>query len=241
MLRSPFARASLVGFFLFSVGEVGAARDGDARPSVYAYLHTEAKSATLAKSLQDKLPGLSVTVFGRYRDFEEAMASHRPDAVIALQSLLGTQNLPVVLQGIRGDHDWEPYVLLAAAGAVDGSLSGKLIGVVDVLGREGTQEFVTRLLKTSDVKLKRVTKMEDLLPLLQFSAADAVLVPATLVKSVTERSRLPLRVRELPDARVGLPAVGIVNAKVRDVLVQQIQGLDGETNRTIGVERWKGR
>jgi hypothetical protein len=213
----------------------------EARPSVYAFLHTDTKSATLARSLKDKLPGLEVTVFGRYRDFEEAMSSHRPDAVLALQPLLGSQKVPVVLQGVRGDQDWEPYVLLATGPAVDGSLAGKLIGVVDVLGREGTQDFVTKLLKTSDLKLKRVTKMEDLLPLLQFSAADAVLVPAGAVKSVTERSRLPLKVRELPDARVGLPAVGVLNAKVRAVLVQQIQGLDTETNKTIGVDRWKGR
>jgi hypothetical protein len=225
---------------LFVSYDLGPARAGDGKPSLYAYLHTDTKSASLEKSLQDKLPGLTVTVFGRFRDFEEAMSARRPDAVIALQPLLGSQNVPVVLQGIRADHDWEPYVLLTA-GAAEGPLSGKLIGVVDVLGRDGTQDFVTKLLKTSDIKLKRVTKMEDLLPLLQFSAADAVLVPAAAVKSVSERSRLPLRVRELPEARVGLPAVGIVNARIRDLLVKQIQGLDSETNKTLGVEKWKSR
>jgi hypothetical protein len=225
---------------ILSLCGLGAAWGEETRPSLYAYLHTETKSATLARSLQDKLPGLTVTVFGRYRDFEEAMGSRRPDAVIALQPLLGSQNLPVLLQGLRGEHDWEPYVLLAT-NALDGSLSGKLIGVVDVLGREGTQEFVTKLLKTSDVKLKRVTKMEDLLPLLQFSAADAVLVPAAVVKSVSERSRLPLKVRELPDARVGLPAVGLINARAREVLLREIQALDSDTNHTIGVDRWKSR
>jgi hypothetical protein len=75
---------------------------------------------------------------------------------------------------------------------------------------------------------------------LQFSAADAVLVPASAVKSVTERSRLSLKVREIPDARVGLPAVGVLNTKVRDLMVKQVQALDGETNRTLGVEKWKG-
>jgi hypothetical protein len=239
MIRSSLLATALL-VCLMALTRVGAAGDADGRPSVYAFLHTETKSATLAKSLQDKLPGLTVTVFGRYRDFEEAMTSRRPDAVIALQPLLGAQRMPVLLQGVRGDHDWEPYVLLAT-GEVDGSLSGKLIGVVDVLGREGTQEFVSKLLKTPDVKLKRVTKLEDLLPLLQFAVADAVLVPANLVKSIADRSRLPLKVRELPDARVGLPAVGILNASVRAVLLEQIQQLDGDTNRAIGVDKWRGR
>jgi hypothetical protein len=181
-----------------------------------------------------------VTVFGRFRDFEEAMAARRPDAVVALQPLLTSLSVPVVLQGLRADHDWEPYVLLTN-GSVEGPLAGKVIGVVDLLGRSGTQEFVTKLLKTDDLKLKRVTKMEDLLPLLQFSAADGVLVPAAAVKSITERSRLTLHVRELPDAKVGLLAVGVLSARARDVMVKQVLTLDGDTNRTLGVERWRSR
>jgi hypothetical protein len=219
---------------------VAAASGAESRPSLYVYVHTDAKSATLEKALQDRMPSLTVTVFGRFRDFEEAMTSRRPDAVVALQALLASQNVPIALQGLRGEHDWEPYVLLSPGPSLEGPLNGKVIGVVDLLGRDGTQQFVTKLLKTPDLKLKRVTKMEDLLPLLQFSAADAVLVPASAVKSVTERSRLPLKVREIADARVGLPAVGVLNPKVKDLMIKQVQALDGETNRTLGVEKWRG-
>jgi hypothetical protein len=232
-----FTKALLLAWWL--TGAPGAR--GDDRPSVYVYVHTDTKSAALEKGLQDKLPSLAVTVFGRFRDFEEAMAAHRPDAVVALAPLLASLNVPVVLQGLRGDHDWEPYVLLSTGTAGEGSLSGKSIGVVDLLGRNGTQEFVAKLLKTPDLKLKRVTKMEDLLPLLQFSAADAVLVSAASVKNVTERSRLVVRVRELPDARVGLLAVGVLTPAVREIVVKIVQGLDAETNRALGVERWRSR
>lgn len=240
MIGSSISRALFAALIVLALlaPPAGAA---DPRPSLYVYVHTDTKSATLEKALQDRLPGVGVTVFGRFRDFEEAMTSRRPDAVVAFGPLLASQNVPVALQGLRGEHDWEPYVLLSNGAALEGPLSGRTIGVVDLLGRDGTQEFVTKLLKTSDLKLKRVTKMEDLLPLLQFSAADAVLVPAAEVKSVTERSRLPLKVRELPEARVSLPAVGVLNGKARDVVTKQIQGLDGETNRTLGVDRWRGR
>lgn len=234
-----FARA-LLGTLL-AAGLVAPARGSDPRPTLYVYVHTDTKSATLEKTLQERMPSLTITVFGRFRDFEEAMSSRRPDGVVALQPLLASQNVPVALQGHRGDHDWEPYVLLSNGAALEGALDGKVIGVVDLLGRDGTQQFVTKLLKTSDLKLKRVTKMEDLLALLQFSAADAVLVPAAAVKGVTERSRLPLKVRELPEARVGLPAVGVLNARARELMVKQVQGLDGDTNRTLGVEKWRTR
>jgi hypothetical protein len=233
-----FARALLGALVAMCVA--APASGAESRPTLYVYVHTDTKSATLEKSLQDRMPSLIVTVFGRFRDFEEAMTTRRPDAVVALQPLLASQNVPIALQGLRGEHDSEPYVLLSPGPSLEGPLSGKVIGVVDLLGRDGTQQFVTKLLKTPDLKLKRVTKMEDLLPLLQFSAADAVLVPAAAVKSVTERSRLPLKVREIADARVGLPAVGVLNVKVKDLMVKQVQSLDGETNRTLGVDKWKG-
>jgi hypothetical protein len=243
--RYPSLRTLLAIATLFAAGRTELscaareARGQDVKPQLYAYLFTDQKSAMLEKELQEKLPGLTVTVFGRFRDFEDAMATRPPDAVVALSPLLAIQGTPIVLQGQRDGNDWEPYVLVSPGSPVSGSLSGKVIGVVDLLGRAATQEFVAKLLKTPDIKLKRVTKTEDLLPLLQFSAADAVLVPATAVKSMTDRSRLDLRVRSLPDARVGLPAVGVVNERFRDLVTKQIQALDGESNRAVGVDRWR--
>jgi hypothetical protein len=234
------ATGRLAGLFLACLG-LGRAFAAEPRPAVYVYVHTDTKSAMLDKTLQDRMPSVTVTVFGRFRDFEEAMTGRRPDAVLALQPLLASQNIPVALQGFRSDQDWEPYVLLAPRANLEGPLGRKVIGVVDLLGRDGTQQFLTTLLKADTLKLKRVTKLEDLLPLLQFSAADAVLVPAAAVKSITERSRLTLGVREIPEARVGLPAVGVLNVKVRDLVAKQFQALDAETNRVLGIERWRGR
>jgi hypothetical protein len=45
---------------------------------------------------------------------------------------------------------------------------------------------------------------------------------------------------KFPTPGWGLPAVGVLNAKVKDLMVKQVQALDGETNRTLGVEKWKG-
>jgi hypothetical protein len=209
------------------------------RPSLHVYLHTEAKSAVLESALKERLPALDITVFGRFTDFEDALTARKPDAVLAILPLLLSQNIPVTLQGLRENNEREPYVLLSAGGSLDGSLSGKVIGVVDLLGRAGTQDFVGRLLKTPDLKFKRVTKIEDLLPLLQFSAAEGVLVPAVAVKGLTERSRLPLRVKNLDDAMVGLPAVGVLNGTTRAMVIGQLQALDAQTRRLLGIDRWR--
>lgn len=182
-----------------------------------------------------------MTVFGRFRDFEDALATRKPDAILALQPLLAMLSMTPTLQGLRGDRDWESYVLMSDESAADGGPDAKVIGVVDLLGRTGTQQLVTRLLGKSTVELRRVTKFEDLLPLLQFSAAGAVLVPGEAVGSISERSRLRLRVHTLPEARVGLPALGVWNTSRRDLVIQQVMRLDAATLGMLGLDRWKGR
>jgi hypothetical protein len=221
------------------VGGPNLRADTGPRLSLFVYLHTAAKSIVVEDALKERLPGLEVTVFSRFTDLEDALNKRHPDAVLGQQPLLASMKIPVALQGLRDNSEREPYVLLSANADLAGDLSGHTIGVVDLMGRTGTQEFVGRLLKTPDLKFKRVTKMEDLLPLLQFFAAEAILVPAAAVEGLKARSRLPLRVRPLPDALVGLPALGLVNPAAGRRLVGQLQGLDAATNRILGVDRWR--
>ena len=211
------------------------------RPTLYVFLQTDAKATVFEKALQQGLPGLTVTVFGRFRDFEEAFASKRPDAVLVLQPLLVAKGLSATLRGVSKGEDSERFVLVSAGAALAGPLSNRVIGAVDVLGRKDTHGFVAGLLKTPDVKTKLVTKLEDLLSLLQFSAADAILLPAGAVKTFTERSRLSLFVRELPDARVGRASVAVLSPGASTTVVSQIQGLNRATNELVGVDGWRCR
>ena len=226
------------------LGLASGARADDARPSLFVFLQLDVKSNALEQALQKELPGLAVTVFGRLRDFQDSIASKNPDAIIAIAPLLEQAQAKPSLLGMRGGKEWEPYLLLmtaAAAGTNKPSLAGKTVGIVDLLGRDGTQAFATAATGTPDVKVKRVAKIEDLLPLLEFSAADAVLIPSSAVKRFTERTRLAMAVRELPNARVGLPAVAVRNEKARAVIIQAIQQLEGETRSLLGIDSWSPR
>ena len=149
-----------------------------------------------------------MTVFGRFRDFEEAVARAQPDAVLALQPLLATLSVTPTLQGLRGDRDWEPYVLMSEEGAAEGGPAARVVGVVDLLGRTGTQQLVARLLGNPSVELRRVTKLEDLLPLLQFSAAQAVLVPDSAAKQHLRAQPPAPAGPPLPDAPGGPARAG---------------------------------
>lgn len=212
-----------------------------ARASVYVFVHTEAKSSQLESSLEESFNGLEVTVFGRFRDFEEAMAARPPDAVLGLPPLLALQKIPIALQGIRAGNDVEQYVLVGTAASLAGTLADKTIGSVEILGREGTTELIKTLLKLPDCKLKRVTKLEDLLPLLQLSLADAIVLPAAVSKSVSQQSQMSLLVRDIPGGRLGLPAVGILNPSARGLVLGQFQKLGAATKTLLRVDRWVER
>jgi hypothetical protein len=246
-LLAPTRRALLRGWAAAwalaaaSLVFTGQARAQDARPTVFVFLQLDIKSSALEQALQKQLPGLALTVFGRFRDYQDAVTTKNPDAIVAITPLLDLDHTKATLQGVRGGKEWEPYLLVTTAAGAPSSWTGKTVGIVDLLGRDGTQTFAANAIGSTDVKVKRVAKIEDLLPLLEFSAADAVLVPSSAVKRFTERTRLPLTVRDLPNARVGLPAVAVRNEKTRITVVQAIQKLDPETRLLIGIDTWSAR
>jgi len=119
------------------------ARAQAGRPVVHVFLQLDAKSGAVEKLLQGRLPGLVVTAFGRFRDFDDAANARRPDAVVSIPPVLESRGAKPVLQGTRGGKATEAYVLASVGQPLGGSLAGKTIGVVDLLSREGTQAFIT--------------------------------------------------------------------------------------------------
>jgi len=208
------------------------------KPVVQVFLQLDAKSSVVEKTLQDRLPDLAVTVFGRFRDFEDGLANGHPDAVVSITPVLQQRGKTASLQGQRGGKGSEPYVLASVNQPLDGPLTGKTIGVVDLLGRDGTQTFLNGLLKATDMKIKRVAKIEDLLPLLEFSAADGIVLPSSMLARLLERTRLAIKTKDLPGAPVGLTAVAVLNPAVRDVVVKSFQKLDGPTKQLLGIDSW---
>jgi hypothetical protein len=86
--------------------------------------------------------------------------------------------------------------------------------------------------------VKRVSKIEDLLPLLEFSAADGVVSSAATLSRLAERTRIPIKTRSLPEGDVGLPAVAVLSGDVQAAVVAAFQNLDPATNLLLGVDAW---
>jgi hypothetical protein len=197
------------------------------------FLHLAIKQRALHRDLEAALPGLAITAVGRVGDVDRAL-SQGQDAMLAALPVLRARSLTPALQGYRMKAADEPYALVAADRPPDPARV-QAVGAIDLLGREATAAFVHRLLGAKP-KVERVTKLEDLLPLLQMQRADSILLPSRQVADLRQTTKMNLIVRELP-SRVGLPAVAVLQPAGAPV-IQAVARLPTRLSSSFGVDEW---
>jgi hypothetical protein len=199
-----------------------------------AYLHVAIKQRALQSDLEHALPGVEVIAVGRVSDFERLL-KERVDAVLALPVVLAAYTLSPSLQGQRGGWSEERYALVAVGSPPEPSRVAT-VGALDLLGRNGTNGFVRNLVGALP-KVERVSKFEDLLPLLQMQRADAVLLPSRLFPELKSASKLALFAQELAKG-VGLPAAASVT-RVGTELVHAVSRMPVPVAKLLGVDQWR--
>jgi hypothetical protein len=212
-------------------------RTRDARADgarLLVFLHVSVKQRAFEGMLQAALQGATVAAVGRIADLERGLEKSQ-DAVLSLPLVLVTRNLEIKVQGYRGRASDESYSLVATDSAPDAAKIAS-VGALDLLGREGTTSFVQKLLGATP-KVERVTKIEDLLPLLQMQTVDAVLLPSRMVEDLKASSRLPLAVSEL-SKKVALPALSILTPKGSEIAAS-LAKLPRELTLLMGVDEWR--
>jgi hypothetical protein len=195
------------------------------------FLHLAVKQRALQSALQDALPGVKVVAVGRVGDFERELQD-AADAVLAIPPVLSNFKLNAKLRGTKGGSPEEKYALVGVDTSPDPSKVAS-VGALDLFGREGTTAFVKGLFETS-AKVERVSKVEDLLPLLQMQRVESVLLPTRLVSELKSASKLNLVTKELTKM-VGLPAVAVVTA-AGDKIVSAVSKMSAATSITLGVD-----
>lgn len=207
-------------------------------PRLYVFATADMRAQAFEKHLEAQLPGVDVTVFSRIHEFETALAD-RPEAAIAQRPVLEALGLRPELQGHAGDRATERYVLMSVNTPVSpAELAGKTLGVVDILGRKRMESFVGGILATPSPKLKYVTHERDLLPLLQFNAAAAVVLSEAWAKRLREKSEMNLRTTSLNN-EVGLPAVVFTSPQGKAALEGKIRSANRAFNESLGVTQWR--
>jgi hypothetical protein len=226
LLMAAFARPSLAG------------------TKVFVFYPSLARPLAIQDALSKKCPGLEITVFGRLADLQAMVERENPAAIVAQNAVL--RQFPAYqakLQGTLKGSATEDYVLLSIDKPVDvAKVSGEAIGVVGMLDRKQMDGFVGGLLPGTP-RINRVTKVEDLLPLLIFQSVSAVLVSEANMREFQKKSQARLVEVKLDKAKVGLVTAGILaggtdTAREAEI-IKALKGLDGGTLGLLGVDGWK--
>lgn len=206
--------------------------------TLYVYAVTPLRARALEQKIEDSMPGVDVTVFGKLSDFKTALETSPPNAALSPRPVLASLNRGADLQGMRAGSDAEQYLLISTRALTREMFSSLRYGIVDLVERKSLPKFVAGLLGVSVApEVQRVTKIEDLLQLLQFQTADAVLLPERFRADFESKSKMSFTILSLSTAKVGLVAVTFLSD--RHSVEHAIRRLPKHVMADLGVDEWK--
>lgn len=166
---------------------------------LYVYYPSPLRPNVVQRMIDGKSGSVAVTVFGKYRDFVMKVQMDSPEAVMTMEGTIKElTGYTKKLSAARGGATSEEYVLLSVGAPVaPGDLDATaIIGVVDFMRRNSMNSFVEKFVGVK-TKVKHVTKIDDLLPLISFNMAKAVLIPKDKVAYFKSKSNLDFKVTPL--------------------------------------------
>ncbi len=213
------------------------------RPAVaellYIFQPLEVRPRILQKSLTRPGNDIDVTVFGRYRDFRSKTLSDAPDAILTKPVVIRRfGEYRVTLLGTRDKKSHEQYVFLSIGPPFHGQKTA--VGMFDLLGRKGMVKFLGERF-TPPIRLKRVTKLEDLMTLLTLDMAGAILVPDHHVPYFRRRSRADITVTPALNVKTGIIALALKGNGNNGAggAADLVRGLAPEILALLGIDGWE--
>jgi hypothetical protein len=207
---------------------------------LYVFFPSAERAHVLQKGISGLAPGLGVTAFGRYADFEDEVKARPPEAILSLPEVIeALEGYSIALASSRNGEPVEPLFLLSLGKPPAFSGMGDAtIGAVDFLGRKGMRKYVAGLFQPPPA-IKTVAKVEDLLPLLTFRMADAILVTAAQADYFREVSQLAFVKTPVPDARAGTVCLAVRNGAAAPKAMRAMQVMDASLRKHLGDVQWK--
>jgi hypothetical protein len=208
------------------------------QPRVVVFLPGR-NGAAVEASLKSNMAGVDVEVLARSSDLKDALGKGA-DAVIASSAVLRDHGLTPAMRGVGAAAEAK-FVAVSFNGEVQRTrLPSMTLGVVDDRGRKQTTQFVSNLIGAPKPKLRRVGKLEDLLPLLQFKMVDAVLIREADVTGFERRTEQKLFISAPLGTATESVAVAFIAGGRRQVIERAVLGLGAEAKENLGVGRWAG-
>jgi hypothetical protein len=208
--------------------------------TLYVFYPSLISAASLQKELNEACPGIELMVFGRFKDFEDRVANDSPDAVLTKPPVIEQiGGYTVRFSGSRKGNTSESYIFLSVEKKIAAhNLSGNYIGIFDILGRKGMDAFISKFLSPVP-KLRRVSKMEDLLQLLTFNMVEAILIPEAYAEYYKKISKLNFVITPFPAMKSGILSLGVRQGKDAAQIISTLKSLNEQYMSLLEVEQWK--
>lgn len=213
----------------------------NAGEKVYVFYPTTVRAKTIQHNFMNLCPGADVTVFDVYNQFIAKVKSEPPDAILSKPFLFNQlDGFSIVLNGYRNGKNIEPYVLISVDKkmTVTDITDKTKIGALDFFGRKGTILFMKQFFTATPV-IMRVTKVEDLLPLLQFKMVAAVVLPQIYADYVKKNSNLNLIIAPFSTVHTGIAAVAIREGREVPKIIESLTAAGKTKTLLYEVEQWK--
>lgn len=214
---------------------------GTAKEKLYVFYPTTSRPQVVQDNLQSSLKGATVTVFGRFNDFSKKVEMEPPDVVITKTAVIEElSGFKVALNGSRKGKTKESYVIMSIKEPITADkITGEtVLGVIDVRGRKGMKTFVDGLFPNPP-KVKRVTKVEDLLPLLTFNMVAGILIEEIFVAYFRKTSQLEFIISPVSGSKGGIIAVGVKGDTGNSKTVGALRKADKTIGTIFEVDTWK--
>jgi hypothetical protein len=209
---------------------------------VYIFYPSTFDFQSVQNSITDALPEITAFVFNRYDDFALKMKSEPPDAIITKPILIHEQfsDYEVVLSGERNGTTEASYLVLSSdtSFSIKSINSESVIGAIDILGRPGMKSFFKRYFPV-EPKLKRVSRIGDLLPFLSLDVASGVLIENVFLDYFKSTSQLQFAVVPLPESTTGIIALAIKKGGSAEKTLNGLKQNNKAICRLFYIEQWK--
>ena len=143
---------------------------------VYQTSTTPVKDREKALKSDASLGGVQVTVFGQFREFSSANKNKAKYLIVPSSFIKFNPDYKPVYQFAKNGKTTTKLMILTskASWSMDKIATGK-VGIVDELGRKNTKTYVQDIAGKFKL-IKRVTKPDDLMPLLVLENADYIII-----------------------------------------------------------------
>lgn len=184
-------------------------------------------------------PDWQVMAFVNYKDFKDEIRLQQPDIIISKPIVIDQcPGYTLLNQGQRDGASQEKLCFLSTGAGVDtNALAMQTIGVIDYLGKEGTTQLIAQFFPDAP-KIRRVLKVEDLLPMMLLDMVSAILIPENLVPFFKGISKKQFQIDCDRHIHMGIAAVAARQGVDAATVEKSIKGMNKNLLAQFGIDAW---